>query len=63
VTANKHFNRLVQSFMALEVTPTLSLPDDINFQAYTDSLLIRFSNRALNHKTRQITQDRSQKIT
>ncbi|HAB39730.1 MAG TPA: mannitol dehydrogenase family protein, partial [Rhodobacteraceae bacterium] len=54
--ANKHFNRLVQSFMALEVTPTLSLPDDINFQAYTDSLLIRFSNRALNHKTRQITQ-------
>jgi fructuronate reductase len=62
VMADKHFNRLVQNFMVREVIPTLSLSDDFDVQAYTDSLLTRFSNRALNHKTRQIAQDGSQKI-
>lgn len=48
--------------MVDEAAPTLSMPDDIDLAAYGDSLLARFANRNLRHKTTQIAMDGSQKL-
>jgi fructuronate reductase len=45
-----------------DVTPTLAVPGGFDIAAYKDSLLERFANPALRHRTVQIAMDGSQKL-
>ena len=45
-----------------DAMPTLDLPAHIDVGAYKDSLLMRFRNKALHHRTWQIAMDGSQKL-
>jgi fructuronate reductase len=45
-----------------DTIPTLDLPSNIDVNAYKSSLLTRFRNRALHHRTWQIAMDGSQKL-
>ncbi len=61
VVADPSFRHLIHDFMTDEVIATL--PTDIgDLAAYRDSLLDRFSNPALKHRTWQIAMDGSQKL-
>lgn len=51
----------VEGLMA-DAMPTLDLPSHIDVGAYKASLLTRFSNNALRHRTWQIAMDGSQKL-
>ena len=53
--------RLIDGLMTEEVTPTLPM-DAAELAAYRDSLLQRFANPALRHRTWQIAMDGSQKL-
>jgi len=46
----------------LDAAPTLAMPDDTDLAAYSASLLQRFANPALHHRTWQIAMDGSQKL-
>ena len=46
----------------LEAAPTLAMPEGTDLAAYSASLLQRFSNPALRHRTWQIAMDGSQKL-
>jgi fructuronate reductase len=54
--------RLIEEMMRLEVTPTLPALPDFDVAAYCKSLLNRFRNPALQHRTWQIAMDGSQKL-
>jgi fructuronate reductase len=54
--------RLIEEMMRLEVTPTLPALPDFDVAAYCNSLLDRFRNPALQHRTWQIAMDGSQKL-
>lgn len=56
------FARLVKVLMDEEVTPTLTMPPGANLARYKASLLERFANPALKHRTWQIAMDGSQKL-
>lgn len=56
------FKALIGHMMMKELAPTLHVPDGFDVDGYAKSLLERFSNRGLPHKTRQIAMDGSQKI-
>ena len=45
-----------------DATPTLAMPEGTDLAAYSASLLQRFSNPALHHRTWQIAMDGSQKL-
>jgi fructuronate reductase len=62
VMTDPAFVRLVQGLMDEEVTPTLSLPPGADLAGYKRSLLERFTNPALKHRTWQIAMDGSQKL-
>ncbi|HEV2560377.1 MAG TPA: mannitol dehydrogenase family protein [Microvirga sp.] len=62
VMADPAFRRLVQGLMDEEVTPTLSVPSGADLAGYKRSLLARFANPALRHRTWQIAMDGSQKL-
>jgi len=62
VMADPAFVRLVQGLMDEEVTPTLALPPGADLAGYKRSLLERFANPALKHRTWQIAMDGSQKL-
>ena len=53
---------LVERMMALEVVPTLEVPEDVDLRSYCAQLLARFRNPALPHRTEQIAMDGSQKL-
>ncbi len=53
--------RFVEKFWD-ESASTLSLPDGLDITAYRKALMQRFSNAALQHRTRQIAMDGSQKL-
>lgn len=53
---------VVRRFMDEDVTPTLDVPDGFDLAAYKTSLLERFANPALRHRTAQIAMDGSQKL-
>ena len=59
VMAEPDFVAFVRAMMA-EVAPTLAVPTDL--AAYQASLLARFANPALAHRTSQIAMDGSQKV-
>ena len=53
---------LIEDMMADEITPVLTLPHGADVAAYRRSLLARFRNTALRHRTWQIAMDGSQKL-
>jgi fructuronate reductase len=54
--------RLLEEMMRCEVTPTLPVLSGFDLVAYRASLLDRFRNPALKHRTSQIAMDGSQKL-
>jgi fructuronate reductase len=60
--ADPAFARLVEELMEEEVTPTLAVPPGADLGRYKRSLLERFANPALKHRTWQIAMDGSQKL-
>ena len=53
---------LIKAYMLEEAVPTLNMPEGVDLNAYAEALLVRFSNNSLQHQTRQIAMDGSQKI-
>ncbi|MEM9632783.1 MAG: mannitol dehydrogenase family protein [Pseudomonadota bacterium] len=51
-----------RKLMLDEQVPTLEVPDGVEVSRYADTLIDRFANRALHHKTTQIATDGSQKL-
>ena len=51
-----------RKLMLDEQVPTLEVPEGVAVSRYADSLIERFSNTALHHKTTQIASDGSQKL-
>jgi fructuronate reductase len=62
VMADPAFARLVRGLMDDEVTPTLTVPPGADLAGYKRSLVERFANPALRHRTWQIAMDGSQKL-
>ncbi|HEX7328370.1 MAG TPA: mannitol dehydrogenase family protein [Casimicrobiaceae bacterium] len=62
VVARPDFAAWADRFMSREVVPTLVVPPGADIDAYRDSLLARFANPALAHRTWQIAMDGSQKL-
>jgi fructuronate reductase len=60
--ADPVFAQLVKGLMDEEVTPTLMVPPGADLAGYKTSLLERFANPALKHRTWQIAMDGSQKL-
>ena len=56
------FRAVLTRLMAVDVAPTLAVPDGFDLAAYQDELLERFANPALRHRTIQIAMDGSQKL-
>lgn len=59
--ADEHFKRAAHQLMVQEQAPTLRVKG-VDLQQYANSLLERFSNPALQHRTWQIAMDGSQKL-
>ncbi len=62
VMGDPAFARLIAGLMDAEVTPTLAVPPGADLAGYKRSLLERFRNPALRHRTGQIAMDGSQKL-
>jgi fructuronate reductase len=62
VTAQQEFAMYMRRLMADEVAPTLKIPNGVDLPAYQATLLERFRNPALPHRTQQIAMDGSQKL-
>ena len=62
VAAQPAFVAFMRRFMNDEVTPTLQVPAGVDVTAYCDTLVRRFANPALPHRTQQIAMDGSQKL-
>ncbi len=59
---NKTIVRYIKKLMDEEITPSLTVPDNINIEDYKATILDRFSNSAVQYKTSQVATDGSQKI-
>ncbi|MFD3399347.1 mannitol dehydrogenase family protein [Kribbella sp. NPDC058693] len=55
-------SRLSQALMTDDVVPTLTPPDGLDLAQYGASVLERFANPALKHRTRQVAMDGSVKL-
>ncbi|WP_107851677.1 mannitol dehydrogenase family protein [Oceanimonas marisflavi] len=60
--ADEHYRRAALALMTREQAPTLDMPAGVDLNAYAESLLARFANPELKHKTWQIAMDGSQKL-
>lgn len=58
---DEHFRQAARRLMLDEQAPTLRITD-VDLTAYADSLIDRFANPALQHRTWQIAMDGSQKL-
>lgn len=58
---DENFVKFARQMMA-DAAPTLSMPEGTDLAAYSASLLQRFANPALHHRTWQIAMDGSQKL-
>ncbi|MXN66574.1 fructuronate reductase [Stappia sp. GBMRC 2046] len=56
------FRAAAFDLMMKEQAPTLSMPEDVDLDAYARALIARFSNSRLKHRTTQIASDGSQKL-
>ncbi len=61
-TADPLLAHFVERLMADEIVPTLMAPPGVDLAGYCASLLARFRNTALPHRTQQIAMDGSQKL-
>ncbi len=59
--ADPHFAAFARRLMD-DSAPTLTMPPGTDLATYTQSLLTRFANKALQHRTWQIAMDGSQKL-
>ena len=62
VAAQPDFVAFMRRFTADEVSPALVPPPGIDLAAYRETLVRRFANPALPHRTQQIAMDGSQKL-
>lgn len=62
VIAQPAVRAFISEAMALEMQPTLPPLPGLDVDAYRESLLPRFTNPSLGHRTRQIAMDGSQKV-
>jgi fructuronate reductase len=62
VAAQPDFVAYMRRFTADEVTPALVPPPGVDLVAYRETLVRRFANPALPHRTQQIAMDGSQKL-
>ncbi len=53
---------VVRRYMDEDASPTLTVPDGFDLEDYKTSLITRFANPALKHRTAQIAMDGSQKL-
>lgn len=60
-SADPLFAKLLERLWA-EIIPTVPAPDGVDLNAYTRTLLARFQNPAIRHRTWQIAMDGSQKL-
>jgi fructuronate reductase len=60
--ADPHFKAVALKVMMQAQAPTLTMPAGTDLQGYADSLIARFTNPSLKHRTWQIAMDGSQKI-
>jgi len=59
--ADSHFRAAARSLMLDEQAPTLRT-QGVDLEAYADSLIARYENRAIKHRTGQIATDGTQKL-
>lgn len=59
---NSDYSRAAYSLIINEQAPTLFIPDNTTLLQYTQTLIKRFSNKTIKHKTAQIAADGSQKL-
>ncbi|MER7245410.1 mannitol dehydrogenase family protein [Kribbella sp. NPDC000426] len=59
---DEELSRLSRALMTDDVVPTLTPPDGLDLTAYGASVLERFANPALKHRTRQVAMDGSVKL-
>jgi fructuronate reductase len=62
VVHDEAFAGYVRALMTQDVTPTLAVPPGFDLDRYRDTLIARFGNSALRHRTAQIAMDGSQKL-
>ena len=62
VMQDKDLASFLKNMMQNEIIPTIEAPEGMDLIAYSNELLQRFSNPALNHRTYQIAMDGSQKM-
>ncbi|MBS0328027.1 MAG: mannitol dehydrogenase family protein [Proteobacteria bacterium] len=62
VVAQPEFAAWARRYLEREVAPTLAVPPGADLARYRESLLTRFANPALGHRTSQIAMDGSQKL-
>ena len=62
VAADPVFVAYMRRMMEREVAPTLKVPQGVDLRSYQDTLVQRFMNPALPHRTQQIAMDGSQKL-
>lgn len=62
VIADPDYLSFIQSMMHKEVIPTLQMPADVDLAEYCETLIKRFRNTTLKHRTWQIAMDGSLKI-
>ena len=62
VAAQPDFVGWMRRYTAEEVTPTLAPPPGIDLRDYRETLMRRFRNPALPHRTQQVAMDGSQKL-
>jgi fructuronate reductase len=60
--ADPAFSCFIQALWADEIIPTLPQPEGVDLLAYSQSLLRRYKNPAIRHRTWQIAMDGSQKL-
>ncbi|MCG3268312.1 mannitol dehydrogenase family protein [Yoonia sp. I 8.24] len=60
--ADPDFARFIKTLWEDEIIPTLPQPEGEDLNAYAQSLLTRYQNPAIRHKTWQIAMDGSQKL-
>lgn len=60
--ADPIFAGFVQQLWRREIIPVLQAPDGVDLVAYADTLLQRYENPAIRHRTWQIAMDGSQKL-
>jgi fructuronate reductase len=59
---DQELGRLARQLMTDDVVPTLTPPDGLDLAAYGATVLERFENPALKHRTRQVAMDGSVKL-